>query len=83
VAPKFDYRAGVKSRWLLGDLDHLFIRLFRHGPPGVRPADEKSKLCCVLDFMKFYEPNLRYEVQRLDDLSPAWFEFRKYVLGHF
>lgn len=83
VAPKFDYRTGIKSRWLLGDLDHLFIRLFRHGPPGVRPADEKSKLRCVLNFMKFYEPNLRYEVQRMDDLSPAWFEFRKYVLGHF
>jgi predicted ATP-grasp superfamily ATP-dependent carboligase len=83
VAPKFDYRAGVKSRWLLGDLDHLFIRLFRHGPPGVRPANEKSKLRSMLNFMKFYEPNLQYEVQRMDDFSPAWFEFRKYVLGHF
>lgn len=79
VPSMFEYKIGIKSRWLLGDLDHLLIRLRRSGPPGVSMAGQKSKWRAVLDFVKLCERDTRYEVQRLDDLSPAWFEIRKYI----
>ncbi len=31
--PENSYRCGVKSRWLLGDLDHLLMRLFKSDYP--------------------------------------------------
>ena len=31
VPSQFDYKAGVRSRWLLGDLDQLLIRLTHSG----------------------------------------------------
>jgi predicted ATP-grasp superfamily ATP-dependent carboligase len=83
VSPKFDYRVGVRSRWLLGDLDHLIIRLMRSGPAGVTPSQQRSKLGAVFDFMNFFEPKTKNEVLRWDDPSPAWFELRKYVRDFF
>jgi len=78
VPAQLVYKAGVKSRWFLGDLDHLLIRLSSpYGVDGLHHA-EVSKLRACLNFLKFYEPNLRYEVTRLDDPRPGWFEVKSY-----
>jgi predicted ATP-grasp superfamily ATP-dependent carboligase len=76
---QFGYRTGVRSRWLLGDLDQLLIR-WKHGAgQNGFSGNETSKLRASLDFMKFYEPNLHYEILRFDDPAPGWYECKAYV----
>jgi predicted ATP-grasp superfamily ATP-dependent carboligase len=77
VPAQLRYRVGVKSRWLLGDLDHLLITL--RNPAGRNGSASPSKLRAVIQFMKFYEPGIRYEVLRLNDPRPGWFESKTYL----
>jgi len=79
VAPQFEYKAGVKSRWLLGDLDHLWIRFKRSRIINGLPYSGPSRLRTLLSFLKFYERDLRYEVLRLDDPAPGWHEIKSYL----
>lgn len=79
VPSQFDYKAGVKSRWLLGDLDHLLIRLAHSNRSNGFSSQPAPKLRVCMDFMKFFEPNLHYEVCRLEDPRPGWFEFKSYM----
>lgn len=79
VPPQFDYKVGVRSRWLLGDLDHLLIRL-KHRAGGNGPNnDGVSRLRACRDFLKFHERNTRYEVFRWEDRGPAWRECKSYI----
>jgi predicted ATP-grasp superfamily ATP-dependent carboligase len=71
------YKVGLKSRWLLGDLDHLLIRL-RHGDRDL-PDTAPSKLQTLFDFLEFFAPALRYDVWRCDDPRPALHELRQYL----
>ncbi len=74
---QFDYQAGVKSRWLLGDLDHLLIRLAGDRSDLFLPA--KSKLNVCRDFLNFREPGVYDEIFRSEDPAPGWFEIKSYV----
>lgn len=77
------YRVGVKSRWLLGDLDHLLLRM-RHSDRDLNLPDfAPSKGRALLDFLKFVEPGLRYEVEDRDDVRPFLYEVRKYAKDLF
>jgi predicted ATP-grasp superfamily ATP-dependent carboligase len=79
VPAQFEYQAGVKSRWLLGDLDHLLIKLTHaQSPSGVRYS-WGSRLAAGASFLKFYERKSRSEVQRLDDPAPGWHEIKSYA----
>ncbi len=79
VPAQFDYKAGVKSRWLLGDLDQLLIRLtHRPGRNGLE-NDGVSRLRACLDFVKLHEHDRRYEVFRWRDRGPGWHEFKSYI----
>jgi len=81
VAPQLEYKTGVRSRWFLGDLDHLWI-LLTH--PRVFNGAEVAKVPrwqACLNFMKFYERNTHYETLRFDDPSPGWFELKEYLRG--
>ena len=67
-----NYKTGVVMRWLLGDLDRLYIIL----------KDKKVSLRLkVHETLAFFTPKsgTRYEVNRFDDLAPAWFEFKQYI----
>ena len=81
VTPQFEYRVGVKSRWLLGDLDHLLIRLRNTKGPDGSNGHHHSRLRACLDFLKLYERDSYYEVFRRDDPAPGWHEFRQYLGG--
>ncbi len=86
VPAQFNYQGGVKSRWLLGDLDHLLIRLTRSCKSNGLSGCQGPKLRACVDFLKFYERNLHYEVFRVDDPNPGWFECKTYLrrlLRHF
>lgn len=79
LIPEGGYRVGVKSRWLLGDLDHLLIRTFKSDETLRLPPGYPSRLRCGLDFMRFFQKDLQYEVERWDDAAPARYEWRMYL----
>jgi predicted ATP-grasp superfamily ATP-dependent carboligase len=79
VVPQLSYRSGVKSRWLLGDLDQLMMRLKRSEKTG----DGSSRLRACLKFLKLYEKDMHYEVFKLNDPRPGWVEARHYLRAAF
>lgn len=74
-----DYSFGIKSRWLMGDLDHFLIRLFKSGKSLHLPKDAPGRLSVLLDFLRFHQPGLKYEIESRDDPGPCWFELRDYL----
>ena len=70
------YEVGARSRWLLGDLDHLLIRLFRSDRD--LPDTVPSKRQTLINFLKGAAPGLRHEVFRRDDPRPGFYELREY-----
>lgn len=70
--PVDSYKIGIRSRWLLGDLDHFYLKVKKQfsAPP------ENWRF--ILQFFKFFERNTRYEVNRWDDLRPFLFELKRY-----
>jgi predicted ATP-grasp superfamily ATP-dependent carboligase len=71
------YKAGVKSRWLLGDLDHLLLRLFKSDRQLNLPEFAPSRMRTLVDFLKFVQPDVRYEVVDRDDPRPFVYELRQ------
>jgi predicted ATP-grasp superfamily ATP-dependent carboligase len=74
VGPVGPYKIGVKSRWLLGDLDHLYLKL--KAPRAQVSLAEKLK--SIARFCLPYQRGMRYEINRLHDLGPFLFELRAY-----
>jgi predicted ATP-grasp superfamily ATP-dependent carboligase len=70
------YRVGIRSRWLLGDLDHLLLRLRRNGRD--LPDDAPSRLRTLAEFVLPHR-GVRHEVFRWGDPHPALHELREYT----
>lgn len=79
VPSQFDYKVGVRSRWLLGDLDQLWIRWTHPNGNNGFSHDRSSRLRASFDFLKFYERDLHYEILRFDDPGPGWYECKAYL----
>jgi predicted ATP-grasp superfamily ATP-dependent carboligase len=75
------YATGVKNRWLLGDLDHLLLRLFRGADALDLPGGAPSALRTLTDFLRLVEPKLHYEVISGSDWRPFASELRQYLRG--
>jgi predicted ATP-grasp superfamily ATP-dependent carboligase len=67
------YRTGLRLRWLLGDLDHLYLVLRDSRYPIAR------KLRTVMQFLRPSPFRTRHEVNRWNDLAPFWHELKAYV----
>ena len=78
------YTLGLKSRWELGDLDHLFIRLLKN-PSGLNlPSDHPARMTLVKDFLfDFFRPSVRNEILQTHDPGPFLHEMRGYVKSLF
>jgi len=68
------YKSNIRSRWLLGDLDHLYL---------VLKADStqfsiSKKISAIVEFLKFFQKNTRFEVNRLSDFKPFIYELKIY-----
>lgn len=63
-----------RVRWVLGDLDRLFIVL--KSPPSTYSWGQKLQ-----EILRFLSPgrHTRHEVNRWGDLQPFWFELKQYV----
>jgi predicted ATP-grasp superfamily ATP-dependent carboligase len=79
VPPDHGYRCGIKSRWLLGDLDHLLIRLRKPDAALNLPPGSPSKWQCVRDFAKCFNRDTFYEIEKLGDMHPFLYELRQYA----
>jgi len=71
------YKTGVRLRWLLGDLDSLYILLKDKGLPL------SKKLKAILDFITPAPLSTRHEVNRITDLNPFWWELKRYIKDLF
>lgn len=68
-----EYRIGQRLRWLLGDMDSLYLTLRdRHHPT-------RHKLKTLRQFFTPHPLSTRHEVNRWRDLGPAWFELRAWL----
>lgn len=68
------YRTGQRLRWLLGDLDRLYLVL--KNSPAYSVAD---KVRAVAEFLTPSWSNCRQEVFRFNDMKPAWHELKEYI----
>ena len=77
--PENSYRCGVKSRWLLGDLDHLLMRTFK--PPNILnlAPGYPSRWTCLVDFVCSFGWTTSNEIERSTDPRPAFKEWRRYL----
>lgn len=69
-------RIGTRTRWLLGDLDHLWIALRR---PEMRRALGRTVPVVLWAFLRSFFDGSRLEVLRRDDPRPFWAELRAWL----
>ena len=77
--PENGYRIGVKSRWLLGDLDQLVMRMRRSDRELNLPPGAPSRLQAMLSFFRLFERDMFYEIEQFADLGPSRFEIKRYL----
>ena len=68
-----EYNVGVRLRWLLGDLDSLYLTL------RDRRYSMKTKFKSLLQFLTPAPFKTRHEVNRLSDMGPFWCELHQYI----
>lgn len=73
VPPVTDYKYGQRLRWLLGDLDNLYLT-FKE-----RELAFSTKFAALLRFCTPHPLRTRHEVNRWSDLGPFWWELRQYL----
>lgn len=79
VDPVLDYRVGVRSRWLLGDLDHAL--LLARG--GVTPDGQTGMVAGLSVLFGRAGPDARWEVLRAGDPLPFLLESSRWVRSLF
>lgn len=79
MQPVETYRIGVKSRWLLGDLDALLMRLFKNEAELHLPPRYPGKLASLVQFANPWQKNTYNEVFRLSDLKPGLHEMQRWL----
>lgn len=75
--PAKDYRVGQRLRWLLGDLDSLYLVL------RSQKYSWREKGSRIVDFLTPHPTITRHEINRLNDMGPAWFELKLYIRNFF
>jgi predicted ATP-grasp superfamily ATP-dependent carboligase len=63
-------RPGVRTRWLLGDVDHLLARIVKPRAALNVPTSFPGRGRAILDFLRDFGPGVRLEVLRLSDPRP-------------
>lgn len=79
VSPVTSYRAGVRSRWWWGDVDHLVTRLRRSRASLALPPDAPGRLGALRDFLTVRTGDRR-EILRFDDPRPFVRESAQWLL---
>lgn len=77
--PVLAYRTGVRTRWWLGDVDHLLARLRYSREALALPPEAPGRMGAIGEFVSAFTDRARNEVLRLNDPMPALHEFRNWV----
>lgn len=72
-----DYRVGVRSRWLWGDLDHLYMRLRRSAAELQLDPTSPSRLGALWEFCRLRPGRDHCEIWRARDPGPFLIETLK------
>jgi len=72
------YEVGVRSRWWIGDLDHLLLRLRKSDSELSLPPGSPSKGETIASFLRVWDPKTKSEVFRLSDPRPGLHELANY-----
>jgi predicted ATP-grasp superfamily ATP-dependent carboligase len=75
VEPVTSYHVGVRSRWTLGEADHLIARCRYSSEDLALAEDEPSMFGAILQFLGAFRPGVLEEVCRLSDPEPGRREF--------
>lgn len=78
-SPVSPYQVGTRSRWFLGDLDHLLLRLLRNYDTSALPPGSGGRLRALWDFVFTCFPGSRNEVLRIGDPRPGFRELREWA----
>jgi len=81
LAPMSEYRIGVRTRWLLGDLDHLLILWLHRRRLLSLPEGQPRRLRALWNFCTTCGPETRLEIWNKDDWGPAFREVRDYCVA--
>ena len=73
------YAIGVRSRWLMGDVAHLYKVL--HADGSCRMLNGRRKRDSIKSFLNFYDPRVRWDVNRWDDWRPFVQELKNRLFG--
>lgn len=73
ITPIESYKTGKRLRWILGDLDSLYLTL------RDREFSFIDKIRAILCFLLPRPFKTRHEVNRFYDLSPFWWELKQYL----
>jgi predicted ATP-grasp superfamily ATP-dependent carboligase len=68
IGPIFNYRTGVKYRWLIGDIENL-VSTFK-GEQKLVNAPRSSRMGTLRSFIKPYERDIHYDCLSPDDPLP-------------
>lgn len=75
IKPNSSYKIGQRLRWLLGDVDSLYLYL-------KSDYSLKQKLIRLIAFITPNIVDTKHEINRWNDMAPAWFEVKSYI-KHF
>lgn len=75
------YRIGVRSRWLAGDLDALAMLLFKSRARLQLPPSHPRRWRALCDFISLRGASPALELERRDDSAPARLEWRRRLIG--
>ena len=75
--PTEAYESGNRLRWLLGDLDSLYLTLRR------KDIAARAKFRAALSFLNFCSAKTRLEVFRVDDARPFLRELKIWLRSLF
>jgi len=78
-AQPLEGRPGVRLRWLLGDLDHLLLRLRKSHVELALGPDAPGRLRTLASFLVPWRPGDRWEVLRPSDPRPFGRELRRWI----
>ena len=78
-SPPTTYRPGVRTRWLMGDLDHLLLRLTRPSKALHLAHDAPGRLATLAQFIGGFFPPTRQEVLKASDPRPFLREVTAWV----
>ena len=77
-----EYIVGIKSRWELGDLDHLLIRMTNSNKRLHLSLNTISRVELLKEYIcDYFRPSIKNEIFRLDDPWPFMFEFKDYIIN--